>query len=77
MLRTERLFRNGSLEVFRTSRPGQRNLELVKSTVSPAWAQDTAEQETAHRRAVLAHLPPDAAQRLFGLAVAFLILFVF
>jgi penicillin-insensitive murein endopeptidase len=40
------------------------------ATVPLARAQDTAEQETAHRRAVLAHLPPDAAQRLFGLEVA-------
>jgi penicillin-insensitive murein DD-endopeptidase len=33
-----------------------------------AQAQDTAEQEAAHRRAVLARLPADAAQRVFGLA---------
>jgi penicillin-insensitive murein endopeptidase len=31
-----------------------------------ALAQDNAAQETAHRAAVLSHLPPDAAQRLFG-----------
>ena len=31
-----------------------------------AAAQDNAAQETAHRAAVLAHLPPDAAQRVFG-----------
>ena len=31
-----------------------------------ALAQDNAAQEAAHRAAVLAHLPPDAAQRLFG-----------
>jgi penicillin-insensitive murein endopeptidase len=30
-------------------------------------AQDTAQQEAVHRRAVLAHLPEDAAQRAFGL----------
>ena len=30
------------------------------------WAQDNTAQETAHRAAVLAHLPPDAAQRVFG-----------
>ena len=32
-----------------------------------ALAQDTAAQEAAHRSAVLAHLPQDAAQRAFGL----------
>jgi penicillin-insensitive murein endopeptidase len=32
-----------------------------------ARAQDTAAQEAAHRAAVLAHLPPDAAKRVFGL----------
>jgi penicillin-insensitive murein DD-endopeptidase len=31
-----------------------------------AFAQDNAAQEAAHRAAVLAHLPPDAAQRVFG-----------
>src|SRR6266568_1935898 len=34
-----------------------------------ASAQDTAAQEAAHRAAVLAQLPPDAARRLFGLEV--------
>jgi penicillin-insensitive murein DD-endopeptidase len=29
-------------------------------------AQDTAAEETAHRAAMLARLPPDAAQRVFG-----------
>ncbi|MBV8132058.1 MAG: penicillin-insensitive murein endopeptidase, partial [Alphaproteobacteria bacterium] len=29
-------------------------------------AQDTAAEEAAHRVAVLAHLPADAAQRIFG-----------
>jgi penicillin-insensitive murein DD-endopeptidase len=33
----------------------------------PASAQDTAAQEAAHRQAVLARLPRDAAQRAFGL----------
>ena len=33
-----------------------------------ARAQDTAAQEAAHRRALLAELPPDAAKRVFGLA---------
>src|SRR5579864_4270510 len=33
----------------------------------PAHAQDTAAQEAAHRQAVLARLPRDAAQRVFGL----------
>jgi penicillin-insensitive murein endopeptidase len=33
----------------------------------PARAQDTAAQERVHRAAVLAELPGDAAQRLFGL----------
>jgi penicillin-insensitive murein endopeptidase len=32
-----------------------------------AAAQDTAAQEAAHRAALLAQLPPDAARRLFGL----------
>jgi penicillin-insensitive murein DD-endopeptidase len=31
-----------------------------------AMAQDTAAQEAAHRAALLAHLPANAAQRLFG-----------
>jgi penicillin-insensitive murein endopeptidase len=31
-----------------------------------AFAQDTAAEEAAHRATVLAHLPPDAAQRVFG-----------
>jgi penicillin-insensitive murein endopeptidase len=33
-----------------------------------AFAQDTAAQETAHRQAMLARLPADAAKRWFGLA---------
>jgi penicillin-insensitive murein endopeptidase len=33
----------------------------------PTHAQDTASQEAAHRHAVLAALPRDAAQRVFGL----------
>ncbi|MGH7044798.1 MAG: penicillin-insensitive murein endopeptidase [Stellaceae bacterium] len=35
---------------------------------APAWAQDNAAEEAAHRAAVLAHLPADAAQRVFGRA---------
>ena len=35
-----------------------------------ARAQDTATEEAAHRRAVLAQLPPDAAKRVFGLATS-------
>jgi penicillin-insensitive murein DD-endopeptidase len=31
-----------------------------------AFAQDTAAEEATHRATVLAHLPPDAAQRVFG-----------
>ncbi len=31
-----------------------------------ALAQDIAAEEAAYRAAVLAHLPPDAAQRIFG-----------
>jgi hypothetical protein len=31
-----------------------------------AFAQDTASEEAARRASVLAHLPPDAAQRFFG-----------
>jgi penicillin-insensitive murein DD-endopeptidase len=34
-----------------------------------AAAQNNAAQEAAHRMAVLAHLPPDAAQRTFGAKV--------
>jgi penicillin-insensitive murein DD-endopeptidase len=40
---------------------------VLLSGVPGARAQDTAAEEAAHRAAVLAHLPPDAAQRLFGL----------
>jgi penicillin-insensitive murein DD-endopeptidase len=42
---------------------------VVAATVvaTAARAQDTAEAEAAHRHAELAHLPPTAAQRLFGL----------
>lgn len=36
----------------------------------PAGAQDTAAQDAAHRAQVLAHLPGNAAQRLFGLEAA-------
>ena len=35
-------------------------------SVCGATAQENAAQEAAHRAAVLAHLPPDAAQRVFG-----------
>ena len=34
--------------------------------VAAAQAQDTAAEEAAHRAAVLAHLPPDAAKRAFS-----------
>src|SRR3981081_4333834 len=34
-----------------------------------AFAQDNAAQEMAHRQAILARLPADAAKRVFGLAV--------
>jgi penicillin-insensitive murein endopeptidase len=40
---------------------------LVIGQPVPASAQDTAAQEAAHRQAVLARLPRDAAQRVFGL----------
>jgi penicillin-insensitive murein DD-endopeptidase len=40
----------------------------IGATAAVAYAQDTAAQEAVHRRAELAQLPPDAAQRLFGLA---------
>jgi len=36
----------------------------------PTRAQDTAAQESAHRRAVLATLPQDAAKRVFGRATS-------
>ena len=35
---------------------------------APAHAQDTAQEEAAHRAATLSQLPADAAKRLFGLA---------
>lgn len=41
---------------------------LLATGAVPAQAQDTAAQEAAHRAAVLARLPADAAQRWFGLA---------
>jgi penicillin-insensitive murein DD-endopeptidase len=40
---------------------------LACVATTAARAQATAEAETAYRRAELAHLPADAAQRLFGL----------
>jgi len=48
-----------------------RTLVLLAFSVVALWsccalAQDTAAQEAVHRAAVLAHLPPDAAQRAFG-----------
>jgi penicillin-insensitive murein DD-endopeptidase len=43
-------------------------LALVVAWAAPAYAQHTAEEEAARRSAVLARLPDDAAQRLFGLA---------
>src|SRR4029077_9317996 len=48
-----------------------RTLVLFAFSVVALWsccalAQDTAAQEAVHRAAVLAHLPPDAAQRAFG-----------
>jgi penicillin-insensitive murein endopeptidase len=44
----------------------------LKATMLPlvARAQDNASAEEAHRRAVLAHLPSDAAKRLFGLVTS-------
>ncbi len=42
-------------------------LLLALLAAGAAAAQDNAAQEAAHRAAVLARLPPDAAQRLFGL----------
>ena len=43
---------------------------LLAGSWPTARAQDTAAQEAAHRRAILARLPEDAAQRLFGLATS-------
>jgi len=43
-------------------------LLLVALGAAAAHGQDTAQEEAAHRRAVLAQLPADAAKRLFGLA---------
>src|SRR5438309_10102560 len=41
-------------------------LLLLGAGCYSAAAQDSATQEAARRAAVLAHLPPDAAQRVFG-----------
>ena len=41
---------------------------MLIAVSTAAQAQDTAAQEAAHRREVLARLPPDAAKRVFGLA---------
>jgi penicillin-insensitive murein endopeptidase len=43
---------------------------LVAGAATPARAQDTAGEEAAHRAAVLARLPEDAAKRVFGLATS-------
>src|SRR5258707_753531 len=41
------------------------------AALSPsAFAQDNAAQEMAHRQAILARLPADAAKRVFGLAAS-------
>ena len=46
-------------------------LTMVLCTAcSGVRAQDTVAEEAAHRAALLAHLPPDAAQRVFGLETA-------
>jgi penicillin-insensitive murein DD-endopeptidase len=52
-----------------------RSLGFCAGLVSVLWscwasAQDTAAQDAARRAAVLAHLPPDAAQRAFGAKVS-------
>jgi penicillin-insensitive murein endopeptidase len=43
---------------------------LLAGGATSAWAQDTAAEEAAHRAAVLARLPQDAAKRVFGLATS-------
>ena len=43
---------------------------LLAGGLAPAAAQDTAAQEAANRQTVLARLPRDAAQRVFGLEEA-------
>ncbi len=40
---------------------------LLCAVGGAALAQDTVSEEAAHRAALLAHLPQDAAQRIFGL----------
>ena len=45
-------------------------LLILLAEIPMARAQDTAAEEAEHRTAVLAHLPPDAAKRMFGLAVS-------
>ena len=42
---------------------------ILVATAAAAQAQDNRAAEAAHRHAVLAQLPPDAAKRLFGLAL--------
>ncbi len=43
---------------------------LLAGGATAARAQDTAAEEAAHRAAVLARLPQDAAKRVFGLATS-------
>jgi penicillin-insensitive murein DD-endopeptidase len=42
-------------------------LALMAAALRPAAAQDTVAEDSARRAALLASLPPDAAQRVFGL----------
>ena len=43
---------------------------VLAGAATTARSQDTALEEAAHRRAALAHLPEDAAKRVFGLATS-------
>jgi len=59
--------RRGGRVTHRAAAIGLMTLALLART---GQAQDNAREEAARREAVLAHLPQDAAKRLFGLAAA-------
>src|SRR5438270_9861938 len=60
--------RSGASEMGITAIIRSAFLALCAATLSsPATAQDNAAQEAAHRQAMLARLPADAAKRVFGL----------
>jgi penicillin-insensitive murein endopeptidase len=68
-------FRRPPTTPISTFNPPMRSLGFFAGLVIVLWsccasAQDNAAQEAVHRAAVLAHLPPEAAQRAFGAKVA-------